>query len=705
MLNEVGKLKIPGAILSIEIINNNICILDNKYRLFIYSIETYTLVDNYVLLDSQEDKHIYEKSLCISKNLDVYESFFKSSSGSIFTINNHELSQSLPIELNKRNVSYAKFSPDAKTLLIGGEDGIVYFYDPDSKRSQFSLEPRADFISCATFSHNTKLVCIGAYDKAIEIQNIDKHTLISKVEVSDTVEDIIFFDDDSGVVGITRDRRIFSYSIKNDELIFGDTVFNEWPTSMVRVGFNHVLVGTKGDILYIFKIDDLILLRKFRVDNFGVTTLKVNCRTLYIGYSNGELKIVDMDFLYKEFELNLKSNKFAKATSLMKSNIFLMTSEIVKNYDKVWPQVLDMAKDIIAAKDLERAEKLAKPFFWDTKKKEEFIFLNANVANYKHFEDLVQRGSKIVALKFADEKEYLKTTKSYKELDKDFYKVFQLAKGMFAKDTPEAIQHAKETISPYLAVESKKSMINNLLQHHKVFVRSSKLIKVRNFKVYFNLVQKNQFLTEEALYTKVVEIGNQTYSQLLKIEHEGHYDKALQVADYLIDFTPFYDKVIEVEDTIDAKLELQELIEEDNIHAVYEIISELDFLELSSIFSDYHKKFEMQKEQATKYANEGNTPKVQEIFTPYLGIDYLLNTITATFKLSYLVEIELAIQNNPDNIDIRLTLERYALIFGVDAELQKLSEKLQFTQLLPDVKEDRTSFNIKDFFDRVVILN
>lgn len=705
MLKEIGKLKLPGAILRVEIIQNNICILDNKYRLFIYSNETFNLVDNYVLLDSQEDKHIYENSLCISKNLDVYESLFKSSSGLIFNVKNHELIKSSSIELHKRNVSYAKFSQDSKTLLIGGEDGIVHFYDLESKRSQFSLEPRADFISCATFSHNAKLVCIGAYDKAIEIYNIYKHTVISRVEVSDTVEDVIFLDDDNSVIGITRDRRIFSYSIKNDELLFGDTIFNEWPTSMVRVGFNHVLVGTKGDILYIFKIDDLMLLRKFRVDNFGVKTLKVDSRTLYIGYSNGELKIVNMDYLKKEFELNLKSNKFAKATSLMKSNIFLMTSEMVKTYDKVWPQVLDMAKDIMAEKDMQRAEKLAKPFFWDTKKKEEFMFLNANIANFKHFEDLVQRGSKIVAFKFADEKEYLKVTKSYKELEKDFNKTFQMAKILFSKDTPEAVTQAKETISPYLSIESKKSMINNLLLNYKVFVRSSKLIKVRNFKVYFNLVQKNAFLQEESLYSKVVEIGNQTYSKLLKIEHEGDFDKALEVADYLIDFTPFYDKVIEVEDTIDAKLELKELVEQDDTRAVYNLIAELDFLELSSIFSEYHKKFELQKEQATKYANEGNTPKVKELLSHYLSIEYLLNTITATFKLSYLVEIEVALKEHPDKVDLRLTLERYALIFGVDSQIQQLAKKLQFTQLLPDVKEERTSFNIKDFFERVVVLN
>ncbi len=705
MLKEIGKLKLPGAVLRIEIIDNNICILDNKFRLFIYSCDTFTLVDNYVLLDSQEDKHIYENTLCISKNLDVYESLFKSNSGFIFNIKNHELKKSLPIELHKRNVSFAKFSQDSKTLLIGGEDGIVHFYDLESKRSQFALEPRADFISCAAFSHNAKLVCIGAYDKAIEIYNTYKHTVISRIEVSDTVEDVIFLDDDNGVIGITRDRRIFSYSIKDDELQFGDTIFNEWPTAMVRVGFNHVLVGTKGDILYIFKIDDLMLLRKFRVDNFGVKTLKIDSRTLYIGYSNGELKIVNMDYLKKEFELNLKSNKFAKATSIMKSNIFLMTSEMIKIYDKVWPQVLDMAKDIMAEKDMQRAEKLAKPFFWDTKKKEEFMFLNANIANFKHFEDLVQRGSKIVALKFADEKEYLKVTKSYKELEKDFNKTFQMAKALFSKNTPEAVIQAKETISPYLSIDSKKSMINNLLLNYKVFVRSSKLIKVRNFKVYFNLVQKNSFLQEESLYSKVVEIGNQTYSKLLKIEHEGDFDKALEVADYLIDFTPFYDKVIEVEDTIDAKLELQELIQKDNTHAVYELISELDFLELSSIFDEYHKKFELQKEQATKYANEGNTPKVKELFSHYLSIKYLLNTITATFKLSYLVEIEVALTEHHDKVDLRLTLERYALVFGVDSQIQQLAKKLQFTQLLPDVKEERTSFNIKDFFERVVILN
>ena len=703
MIQFLASLKVPGSILRIEVVDDFIYILDNKFTLVIYSNNDFTLQNSYTLLSSQEDKHIYENTVAISKNLDFYHSYTNKTSGVLFRIKLDKIRQTPNIELNKRAVSFAKFSNNSKTLLIGGEDGRSCFYDLESQRSFFSLEARSDFISSASFSKNDKLVCIGGYDKAIKIHDIEKHKLLAEVDLSDTPEDIIFLEDESGVVGITRDKKLFYYLLKEKRLQYANMLFAEWPTSITKIGLNHVLVGTKGDLLYILNLNELQLVKRLTIDNFGAKSLKVDNDKLYIGYSNGKLKIIDLNHRYEEYKSALQSNKFAKATNLIRENIFLITKEISKKYDNVWEQVLDMAKDALLTQEVEKAHRIVKPFLWDKRKKDQFNALQINLKDIKHFEKLVEEKKYVLAYKFSDEKAFLQTQKTYQELEDAFHKQFQVAKTLFMKDTDEDIQRAKNIITPYIKITSKKDLIQSLILNYKIFVRSFKLIKARNFKVYFRLVKNNEFLQEEKLYEKVYEIGKQTYNKLLELEQKGDFQEASKLAYTLEDFIPFHHVLDEVKQSIHSKQELEKLIKEDDIHSIYNKIAYSTELELCPLFTEYHKKFELKKEEATVFANQGKSPQVKETLQDHINIEYLINSIAIIFKLSYLVEIELAMQNSPEHVNISATLQRYALLFGIDDELYLLAKKSNFYHLVPNYPPNPTGYYSNNFYANIVV--
>jgi len=704
MFYEKGNINIPDSILSIEVVDDKIYILDNKFNLFIYANDTFSLIEKHSLLNSKEDKYLVEKTACISKNLDFYHSLTKSNSGVTFNINNNKVQQNDLIELNEKNVSYCQFSPDSKLLLVGGEDGKVYFYSIKLKRSLFSLKARPDYISCSSFSNNNKLVCIGAYDNEIVIYDIDKQKLISKVAISDTIEDIVFTNNDDYIIGITRDKKIFSYDIKSKILKYVDMEFEEWPTSLECIGNNHIIVGTKGDNLYLFSISDLMLLQKFQTNNLSVNTFKIYENNLYIAYTNGELKIVDIDFLHSEFELHIKTANYTEATELIEKNIFLITKEIAKEYDVAWPETLEQAKKLLFDKDIEEAKILVEPFFWDSKKREEFTFLQLNVNDHKLFEDLIQRDKDVLAFKLADDKEYLKTTKSYKAIEKNFNKVWRNAKNLFSQETKESELNAKKLISPYLVIKSKEKMINNLFLNHKAFVRSYKLAKARNFKLYFILLSKNEFLKNEDIYEKILEIGNQIYNQLLhNAQQANSYDKAIEIAKYLQDFTPFYEKAMTVQKKLEVKIDFENLIEEKDILKIYDKVSEFDYLELSTIFIEFHKNFESIKAKAITLASNGESQKVKYIFADYERIKYLKNSIASVFKLSYLVEMEMIPQPLSSTINVESTTKKYVSLFGLDDEIKQLSNKLNFSNILKDIKSSKADFATKEFYESIVV--
>ena len=157
-----------------------------------------------------------------------------------------------------------------------------------------------------------------------------------------------------------------------------------------------------------------------------------------------------------------------------------------------------------------------------------------------------------------------------------------------------------------------------------------------------------------------------------------------------------------IKDIIKSKLDLKELIQTDDVKARYKTVAVDSELELSSIFTDYHKKFEETKSEATILANEGKSPQVKEVFKEHLGIKYLSKSIAMTFKLSYLAEIESAMKSNQENINIQETIQRYEILFGIDNELELLAKKLQFSHLLPD-SSSKTGYEEHDYFDNVVI--
>jgi WD40 repeat protein len=705
MISIKANLKFPNGILSIEIVDDIIYIIDNKSRLFTYSITKGELENKYILLDNAEIKHIYNKTVAISKSLDFYTSFFDSNKGSVFNIKDDALIQGDILEFNKKNVSYCKFSHDSKLLLIGGNCGTVFFYNQFLKKSLYSLPSRSDTINCASFSSDNKLVCIGAFDKILKIYDISKYEEVASIEISDTVEELLFLDDDSSIVGITRDHKIFTFDIKNNVLVYSDSLFDEWPTSIVKVGQNHLLVGTRGKYLHIFKADTLQLMQKFKTGIIGVKTLKVNQDNIYVGHITGELKIINMNYLYEEYKIQLKLHKYADSTELIKKNIFLITKEITNIYDTSWKSILSDAKYCMSNNKMSQAKALATPFLWDNKKKDEFKFLGHNITSYKQFESLVDRNKNVQAYKLSDEKEFLQQTNEYTILEKAFTKLCQDAMSLFQKDTVEGDREAKDLINPYLCLESKRTLITNIVFKHKIFMRSRILIKSRNFKLYFNLVSKNEYLKDEDLYSKILNIGNSTYCKLLEHEQKEEYDSALEISKYLQDFTPFKDKAIAIENKISSMVELKSLILAEDTQSVYKKVLENKDLELSNIFMQYHKSFEMKKDKAIVSAGLRDVIQVKKLLCEYTGIPYLLNSLLVVYKFLYITQIEEALSQSQVDININLTIEKYTTLFGCDSDISSLTDKFNLSDTLQAVPKNNIDFKDIVLFDTILMSN
>ncbi|MEA2099920.1 MAG: hypothetical protein U9P72_07310, partial [Campylobacterota bacterium] len=413
MFNILNNIKITSSVSAIQIINNNIYVLGSNYLLNIFKRDDFSTIDNMPLFENANHRHIYDKSYAISNNIDIYISQSENYNGHIFSKEGIKLTKEDSLDFHDNSVSVSKFSNDSTLIAIGDEDGKVFFYRSDIDQLLFSLPPMADAISSISFSDDDKFTAIASYDKSINIYSMTANKKISTTAISDVVEDMLFLDNGQKLIGVTRDKKIFSYDVLTDEISYGDFEFSEWPTTIKRVGKDSLIVGSRGQNLYLIKTNSLEILKEIELPNTGVKTLFIHKNYLYVGYVDGNIDTIDTQYKLQEFEINLNINKFEEASSLLEKNIFLLIETIADKYDMEWENILNQAKILLSEHKNDEALALVEPFFFDKKKEKAYNFLNANKNNFIHFNKLIQEDKVMIALMFADIHEYLKDTAEY----------------------------------------------------------------------------------------------------------------------------------------------------------------------------------------------------------------------------------------------------------------------------------------------------
>ncbi len=705
MIKISNTIKVNSSVSAVKIIDNNLYVLTSKYILNVYSLKNFSLLYKKLFMQSEYKRHIYDKSYSLSNDLHAYTSDYEQNNGSLFLIKDSRIYKKDTLSYHDRAVCKSQFSPDSKLLAVGDEGGKVFFYDLSIEKLLFSFAPRADAISDISFSQDSKYVFISSYDKSMIIYDILKHKELIQIYLSDVVEDSVYIEENLELIGITRDKKLFVYNIDSHETEYGNFEFEEWPSIIIEMGYKHLLVGTRGNSLYLINIESLEIIEEIFLDHVGVKTLNTDKKNLYISYVDGSVDVIDTLYFLTEFEANLKTNKFKEATSLLDENIFLLTNKSVKKYDEVWEQVLDIAKAHLINQNEEKALSMVEPFFFDVYKKEEYDFLSANRKDFERFHELVESEKIISAFVFSDDKEYLKHTKEYEKIENIWHKVHNTCKVLFEKNDLESSQKAIDTLKRYTVIPSKKKEVENLITNYKFFIRAHRLVKSKNFKLYFLLAEKKPFLTQDNLYKKVSQLGHQAYVKLVELEQNEEFDKAHSIATYLQNFTEVKEKANACLDLMEKKVELLENIIDDNPVAVYNSISNNSELESFKAYINYHQKFDNLKQNALLFAKEAKTKDVYNSLNKYFDVEYLINSLAIVFKLSYISEMENVAKEDFDSIHWIETIKRYQKIYGLDNEISSFTKEFELEQWLAvdNEKKDQKCFENIDFYDSILI--
>lgn len=592
------------------------------------------------------------------------------------------------------------FSPDGSLLALGGEDGKVFLHDMKHQTAFSLLRKRRDYISNIEFSADSRYIAISSFDNVTEIFDLQKNESIALFNTLSTIECSVFTPN-SILYAAGRNGEVYSWNIQEQSLDKLSFKLSEWPTQMILMGNDYVLISTRSNNIYLYNHKSSQFIHEIPVEKSGITQMSVENSFLMICFVGGEIQLIDIKAFEQKFSIHLHLNEYAEAFSYIEKNIFLVTLPIMEFFDNGWAQQLVQARSNLMKNKIDEANKSVKPFMFHPPYKKEYEALFLEARQYADFYSYVHAGNIIAAFKLSENYPSLLKTHEYTIIEIEWLKLYKSAKQLYSLNTIKYIEEANNRLQPYLQIPSKKNLIISLKQNHFIFSDSDKLVRTRDFKSYFLLAEQYPFLKLEEVFSRVLKIGERTFERMHILEEEESFYEALKVGEYLLHFIPMRPEVEHSMKVIESKLLLKEAIQRTDIQKVYQIIDEYPKFDVLPYFIEFHNAFLDIITKAQPYIMSGKIEELIKLLSNYLSISYTQTRVASLFRQAYIEEILNAKKSETNQIDWVATLHLFCMYFGLHPDLTIYIDELGLSGEFDTI--DATSYVDNGYQNKVYI--
>lgn len=705
MFNIYKSLKVKGSILSIEIFDEYIGVMDNLYNAYFIDINTFDIKKDYNISTEYEPFHQFSKSFALAKNGFMAMSINNSNKTLILFHKDYVMKKIGVLSNHQQVIEAIAYSKNGRFMATGGTDGRVFIYDTKYLKVLTSLEKQADSISSIAFSGDNKKIIANYFNRTSIIFDFDRNKEIVRFNTTSVVEDTKFYDDDSKLILCTRSGDIIIHDIDTNLDISSYKHCEHWPTSITITPYNDfAIVGTRESVMYFIRLKDNAKLAEINLSSTGITQMVYFKNFLIVGFYDGSVKLINTLYRRDEFEAELKLKKYAKLKVLIEENKFILLTPLVNKFYEAWNGVLKEAVDLIANEKIEEAIAMVNPFMDDPEKAKEFEFFLAQKAEVKKLADLIARKKYIRAFQLCEKEQSLQELAMYKELELHWVLTFKKARKLLEQNSSFNAAKATQLLEPFKQVRSKELMVRNLLDNTNKFAESDELIKQQKFGDYFMMVDRFTFLKETDLYKKVILLLDRFYNQGVSQIQAEKYSDALKTLSILRNIHIYKDRVEELIKDIDYKIKLKRAYENKEVGKVFQLALEYPQIRLMMSYKEIEQAFNHRCELAKPHAFGGKPKQVLKILAEYQDIEYTLDKVASFMKIAYIAELEKAVQN-AQNIDWGYTLASYAKFFGKDDEITSFYTKMHKDSFLENIRESinaKTGYKKCSFTETII---
>jgi len=665
--------KAYSSILSLKVLQNDTMIFATKSS-GIRILDS----NDYSVLSNTLPEHLNEHTTFVSFSKDSrLVAFVNKGTVHIMILTTQVIIKTIKVENEKINI--ISFDPSSSYVIIGTDKGRVTQsrFNSNSQLSRLCSFPHLmpdekysqkekTYVSSFAF-HNDKFACSG-YGGAIYILNLHSRDNTKIITRSRVKIEVLYFLDDNCLISGNIDGVL--------EIIYLDDISKIKRLNAPFTNIKNIIAMPNKDYI-------LVSTNKNYISLINIKTLKV-IDTKYFEFDNNISKIIHnseesllvilQDSTVVKVELvnfnNLKSlindNKIHQAYKLLQQAPMLRGSKEDLHLQEAYQRnILEATKYVIKG-DIASAQNITRPLMQISSKKDEIELIYTAFKHYKKFQLFFHDKKYALVYSIADKFPALKQTKEFKSLEKIWKKSFVEAQKQILLNN---IESARNILSDYIMVPSKRSIIKFILYKNREFINFLQAIENKEFSKVNHIAKDNKNFTNldhyQSLNNEMIDNAKEA-KQLIKI---GNILLAEIIIERLEQNSKYEKVANELRVASNNVKKLLDAFNNDDFFLCYKLLDSNCSLKQTDIGKHLQNRWNLMINDCEKLAIRGKIDELENSLGKLKKLPSRSTKVGDLFRLAYQIKINYYIKKNLYK-DAKEAILFYLNTFGIDLEMK-----------------------------------
>jgi WD40 repeat protein len=665
----IGK-SIAKPIILIKILNNKkLLVIDNETTVRFFVKETLELKGGFKA--KVIHKHYATPVVAFSNNA-KYLAFVSANEREAHLFNTQSKKLVAKVTRHQGMVSAVGIDPLSRYMFSGGEDGKTFAVDVESGKLVFTLPPHSDTINDIAFSENGNWIAVASYDRKISIFNMVTMTPKDKLKAhSSAVMKLMFFDKNK-LLSIDKNSSAIIWDIYTTKVIKRlEGIHDDVRAIAIGVDERILFLGTKLGYVLLYNLETYEQIsNKFIKITSPITAMvyDVAADFLIVGTADGFIQYYDIFEGRNQLREYLRLKDFSSFQKHIDANPLLVYTEEYKLLSNFWETSLEKAKRLLQKGDIDKAKLILKNFTHMPAKNRIIQKLMKDYQEFPKFLKMMQEGKLALAYGLVKQFPVYKETQAYKKLEERWKKALSAAQ-KYALD-PKTVQLAKDILAPYRGVSEKTMYVQDVLTKVDIYKRFREAMAKKQFKVCFDLINKNPFLKELPEYNTLMNFGDSLYIKAQKHIEAGEIHDAIKILNILQDFDGFENEARTFMRSLEQKSKFFDAVHENDLITAYEMMDREEDLLDTKDGKVLQEKWNQDISKANHFAARGDIKGVREILREYEKISSKSRALGTIYAFTYLSQLEDALFEKVARSRIENGIKNYILDFGLTEQIE-----------------------------------
>ena len=660
---EHKNLHLSCSVVALALNDSGIVAIDSILNIYNYSLECeYKNYINVQDFNSYFYRYGYESD--ISKD-GRYGLFCDSKNDRVLYLDIENRVMLLNIRLTK-SPEYCTFSNNGRYFMIANAIGHLCIYETFDFSLLFEIAI-PDAFANASFSDDASKIAISSLNKKLFIIDMATKKVQQQFQLDNVGQALCFSVDGSQITLFTRDGNTFIINLSL-ERIFRATPCSEWPTYIAHTSHSDIiLLGTRSAQLFIYTSSKGICLGSVLFDNWGISSVSIHQNKILVGFSDGNVTIIDITKIAEEAFSYLNASNYKKLSILVgNSPLIFVNEELCKEITEKYVEIFTYVP--VSVEEKIGFDAIASLIVSNNKKRLQLLNSLFHSEQYAPFMDNLEKGEIEIACNSAYDFPLLRQLREFHELRTICFKNIT--------DEIRLLEASPLKFKTFIEAMPRQctKCLHNILPTSESLEKAFEQLKTsassNNYPNLMAITEQYPVFRQTRLYRRMMNYGEAMIDKILMMK-SGDMQEALMLATKLTRLAPFSLTGFDFKMQIENYERFVKADQTQNIEQIFLIATENPMLKTTEIFKKHMLLYKTLYDQLKGIAKDGNVTAVLTMIGPYINIDYFEDKNNELHKLALISEIALY---TPHGSEAEL-LNKYHECFGWDKEYEEVCHK------------------------------